>query len=190
MSVADTNGVSIGTASATVTGFLSAFDWVRFNGGIASATWGSITGTIADQTDLKDALNEKSDAPVYTNISAPIGVVFRSKNNNQTLAIKDQSHKVHYLYDDGFEIVKRDFMPDWRHRNVLLKYNEPSYSVWLPDPQEYDGKSFTFIMGDEFGITFRGRFRDGNTRQLTTIDEFLTVIALGGFWRTTSHGVF
>ncbi len=126
----------------------------------------------------------------FTNLAAPIGEVFRSKNNNQTLAVKDQSHKVHYLYDDGFEIVTRDFMPDWRHRNLLLKQGAVTYVVWLPDPQEYDGKSFTFLVGEEFTINIKGKFLSGSSKSLSTIDEFLTIIALDGFWRTTSHGVF
>lgn len=85
------NALSIQGASASQNGYLSSTDWSTFNGkqpaltltttgssgaatligstlnipqysGGGSTVWGDITGTLADQTDLQDALDAKYDA--------------------------------------------------------------------------------------------------------------------------------
>jgi hypothetical protein len=59
-------------------------DYVSGGGGGGSAVWGDITGTLSNQTDLQEALDEKSDLvteDVTCNISTGLGGI----SNNQTI---------------------------------------------------------------------------------------------------------
>jgi hypothetical protein len=62
--------------------------WEVVGGGGGGATWGSITGTLGDQTDLDTALNAKAplDSPSFTSgITADGGVTVPGPSGNSTL---------------------------------------------------------------------------------------------------------
>lgn len=61
--------------------------WEVVSGGGGGASWGSITGTLGDQTDLQTALNDKADlaAPSFTGgITVDGGVTVPGPSGNST----------------------------------------------------------------------------------------------------------
>ena len=65
------------------------------------AVWGSITGTLSDQTDLQSALDAKAPiaSPVFT------GVVTQIDNTNATLKLGDNLGTVLKTSSDGFQLI-------------------------------------------------------------------------------------
>lgn len=70
---------------------LKVYDYNGGGGGGGSASWGSITGTLSDQTDLQNALNSKADKRVTvadtTSTSATIANVEGGKDYTFTNAL-------------------------------------------------------------------------------------------------------
>lgn len=66
-----TGAFSISQASSTANGYLSSTDWTTFNNKqaagsyLSTTTWGGIGGTLANQTDLQNALNAKQNSGSY-----------------------------------------------------------------------------------------------------------------------------
>lgn len=51
------------------------------SGGSSDVTWGSITGTLSDQTDLKTELDSKVDASSIFDLIYPVGCYYWSSNS-------------------------------------------------------------------------------------------------------------
>ena len=57
-------------------------EWANESGGGGgSVAWGSITGTLSDQTDLQNALNGKLSSSALLDLVYPIGSIYMSVNN-------------------------------------------------------------------------------------------------------------
>lgn len=79
----DLSGASTPEEQSTIDEILHQIDelWEAIEGGGSSPVWGNITGTIADQTDLQNALNAKIAAP-----SSPATGQFLSWNGSAWVA--------------------------------------------------------------------------------------------------------
>ena len=75
--VASIGDVGDVTLTAPANGDVLVYDngiWVNQPQGAVSATWGAITGTLSNQTDLQSALNNKADANHnHTGVYSPVG---------------------------------------------------------------------------------------------------------------------
>ena len=57
---------------------------INFTGSSGGGTWGSITGTLSDQTDLQTALDDKTDQSVFTGYTATTDTTLTNLNTGIT----------------------------------------------------------------------------------------------------------
>lgn len=98
LSVSSLSNAATSTLNATAptAGQALTFDgtdliWATVGGGGGGASWGSITGTLGDQTDLATALGNKADVSGSTAVSVSGGSGTVSVNSNATLSVLNLS---------------------------------------------------------------------------------------------------
>jgi len=103
--------------------------FVSASGG-GGGSWGSITGTLSDQTDLQDALNSKQDTLTFT----PEDVANKENTTLDTSTLKYPTNRLvkEYVDNNIFDI------------NDLLKY---SIYAWKPQPASWYGFTTPTIVG-------------------------------------------
>lgn len=88
--------------------FTKKLQWV--NEGSGDASWGSITGTLTDQTDLNNALDNKITKPTQLNNNSKLILNFNSFDAD-TFAIdeSDSNHSINFINNAQIDIDEKKF---------------------------------------------------------------------------------
>lgn len=136
-----------GTTGQVLTKTASGYGWENASGG-GGGTWGSITGTLSDQTDLQTALNGKLDNPAlasyinYTNnwsATKNLADILKSYLVGYTVTISASGWNSEQTLKDGeywytYDIVMPSGKTLFASNPIIGPY--PTGSNWFPTDDE------------------------------------------------------
>lgn len=140
----------------------------------------------SDWNDKHEIVGQGFVAPIFSDVQAPVGFVYRSLNRDHTLCVKDRFQRVHMLHDDGSLIDNKGRTLGWNEHLILIDGGEEYFD--LPNPDEFEDKEYTFKLLREGYVSIRGDISVTAPETITRNGGYITVRAGQGQWHVIARG--